>query len=252
MRVEKLLKRLKREFIKVNLLQASLDSLLFFLAANLVLFLFDIGLIPNFSNEAVLAPLTFVFLVGDLIYRAKNYNLEIYEQKNPELEEILRTARDNLDRQNIVSQALFDELLDRARTVTSESIIPSKRIIQKILAVGILSFLTVLSGLTGFQIQEDGGDILPEIDNVEDIVSGEEEEEFELRNDTDIYSEKDEIDPAEMDIDFNITGTGKREKGEKIQGRETGELTLDVSGDAMNQDMDLAREYSLAIKNLEQ
>ena len=47
MRVEKLFKRLKREFLKVNFLQACLDSLLFFLSANLVLFLFSL----RFSEE---------------------------------------------------------------------------------------------------------------------------------------------------------------------------------------------------------
>jgi len=194
MRVEKLLKRLKREFIKVNLLQASLDSLIFFLTANLFLFLLDITLTPSLSNETVLAFLTFFFLTADLVYRTKNYNLEIYEQKNPELEEILRTARDNLDEQNIVSQALFDELLDRARTVTSESIIPSKRIIQKILVVGTMSFLTVLSGITSFQIQEDGGEILPSFDEVENVLKGEEDEGFQLRNDSEIYGEEEDID----------------------------------------------------------
>ncbi|MFB6147760.1 MAG: hypothetical protein ABEJ66_02640, partial [Candidatus Nanohaloarchaea archaeon] len=122
MRVEKLLKRLKREFVKVNFMQATLDSLLFFLSLNLVLFLFSVRIISTFTNAEVLGFLSLLFLVVDMFYRTEHYRLEIYEQKNPQLEEVLRTARDNLDRQNIVSQALFDDLLDRARKVTSESI----------------------------------------------------------------------------------------------------------------------------------
>lgn len=251
MRVEKLLKRLRREFIKVNLIQAILDSLLFFLSANLVLFLFDISLAASFRNIEVLAFLTFAFLAADLFQRTKRYRLEIYEQKNPELEEVLRTARDNLDRQNIVSQALFDDLLDRARTVTSESIIPSKQIIQKILAVGFLSFLTVLSGLTSFQIQEEGGEIIPEVDEIQQMIEGKEDDGFRLRNSSQIYGDSEDIDASEMDIQFNITGEGESGDGSVSSSSSIEDLSLDVSSNSINQDLELAKKYSIAIKQME-
>ncbi len=249
MRVEKLLKRLKREFVKVNLLQASLDALLFFLSVNLVLFLFSIEIIPGFSDTKALAILTFFFLIGDLYHRAKNYNLEIYEYENPELEEVLRTARDNLDQRNIVSQALFDDLLDRARKVTSESIIPNKKIIQKIIVVGILSFLTVFSGITGFQIQEDGVELLPSVERFEEYIGGGEDE-FQFRNTTQIYGDAEDVDAADMDIDFNITGEGERLEDEGMASPEPEDMTLDVTGDSIDEDLELAKEYSLAIREM--
>lgn len=248
MRVEKLLTRLRREFIKVNLLQAALDSLLFFLTLNFVLFLLSIQLVSGLGNTRVLAVLSLLFLVGDLAYRTRKYRLEIYEEKNPELEEILRTARDNLDRQNIVSQALFDELLDRARTVTSESIIPSKRIIQKILAVGFLSFLTVLSGITSFQLQEEGGEIFPDIGDIQDAITGEGEEGFQLRNSSQIFGDAEDIDASELDIDFNITGTGNSSETETEGGRTQEDLVLDISSSSLNEDLELAKRYNLEIR----
>ncbi len=250
MRVEKLLKRLRREFIKVNMIQAILDSLLFFLSANLVLFLFSISLTASFENIEVLAAMTVVFLMGDLVYRTRKYRLEIYEEKNPELEEILRTARDNLDRQNIVSQALFDDLLDRARTVTSESIIPSKRIIQKILMVGLLSFLTVFSGITSFQLQEDGGEILPEVDRIRELVQGKKDDGFQLHNSSQIYGDSEDIDASEMDIQFNITGEGEAGESSGQETRSIEELALDISSSTMDEDLELAKEYSIAIKEI--
>lgn len=250
MRVEKLLKRLKREFVKVNFLQSVLDSLLFFLTLNLILFLFSIRITESFSNAQVLGFLSLIFLAGDMVYRTRKYRLEIYEEKNPQLEEVLRTARDNIGRQNIVSQALFDDLLDRARKVTSESIIPNKRIIQKILAVGILSFLTVMSGITSFQLQQTSGELLPGVDQVQRVIEGEEEG-FQLKNSSKIYGESSEIDAADLDIGFNVTGEGERGDQEFNPSGSEEKLRLDVSARSLGEDLQLAKRYSIAIKQLD-
>lgn len=250
MRVEKLLKRLKREFIKVNLLQASLDTLLFFLTGHLILSVFSLQVTESFTNPQSLLGLSAIVFGADLVYRTKNYRLEIFEEKNPELQERLRTARDNLDSQNIVSQALFDEVLDRSRTVTSESIIPSKQIIQKMLAVGILSFLTVLSGIANFQVLEDGGEILPKVDQLQQQITGEKDKGFELKNASEIYGDKKDIDVSDNLVDFNITGSGKTSESElESSNIQPEDVTLDVSGPALSEDLELAKKYSLAIKD---
>ncbi len=251
MRVEKLLKRLKREFIKVNLLQACLDTLLFFLSVNLVVFLFSIEITSYFSNNQVLIGLSAIAFTVDLTYRARNYRLELYEEKNPELHEILRTARDNLDRNNIVSQAMFDELMERSRSVTSESIIPSKRIIQKIVAVGILSFLTVTSGIANFQIiQESGGELVPNVQNL--VEEKEDEDGFQLRNTTDIYGEGEDIDVSDQLINFSIEGEGETvETDLGSSNADPEDVVLDSSFSSLSEDTELAKQYSLAIKDFE-
>lgn len=248
MRVEKLLKRLRREFVKVNLLQASLDAILFFLSANLVLFLFDLNITSSYSNFAILLPSTLLIFIGDLAYRAKNYRLELYEEKNPELHEILRTARDNLSSNNIVSQAMFDELMERSRSVTSESIIPSTRIIQKILAVGILSFLTVGSGIADFQVIDQGGNILPGIEDLQKQIIGEDEDDFDLKNGSEIYGEPRSIEASNKLINFNITGEGNASDSDLGSNRQPEDLVLDSTGPALSEDLELAKKYSLAIK----
>ncbi|MFB6291935.1 MAG: hypothetical protein ABEI58_00915 [Candidatus Nanohaloarchaea archaeon] len=252
MRVEKLLQRFKREFIKVNLIQASLDTLLFFLTANLVLFLLNFQLVSSFTNLQALTGFSMFFFLGDLVYRVQNYRLEIYEEKNPELREVLRTARDNLDQQNIVSQALFDDVLDRARAVTSESIIPNKAIIQKILLVGTLSFLTVLSGIADFQLQRDGGELLPGGDQLKQLISGDKNKEgFELKNSSKIFGETREIDSSDLNLEFNITGTGASESGNiDYSAKVQEEFLLDVSGRSLTEDLELAKRYSLEVKEL--
>lgn len=266
MRVEKLLKQLKREFIKVNVLQALLDALIFFLIANLVTFVFKISVVAgattttfqigNFATATlqmgILAGISIVVAGIDLYYRSQQYRLEIYEDENPELREILRTARDNIDRQNIVSQALFDELLDKARKVTSESIIPAKEIIYKTLAVGFLSFLTVMSGLADTQIGGQGVDVFTTPDQIRDLLNQQdsEEDEYQLQNASDIYGDASDIDSSNIDIDFNVTGTGTAEQADFNPNNPPPEqeLLLDVSGGTETEDIEIAKRYSLAIR----
>lgn len=252
MRVEKLLKRLKREFIKVNLLQACLDTLLVFMSANLVIFLFSINVTSYFTNFQFLIGLSAVTFFVDLAYRSKNYRLEIYEEKNPELHEILRTARDNLEQNNIVSQAMFDELMERSRSVTSESIIPSKKIVQKIVAVGILSFLTVTSGIADFQIiQESGGELIPDVRNIVEGQNGENDD-FQLRNGSEIYGDAQNIDVSDQLVNFSIEGEGETvETDLGSSNADPEDVVLDASSSSLSEDTELAKQYSLAIKEFE-
>jgi hypothetical protein len=253
MRVEELLKQMKREFIKVKLIQSLLDGLVFFLITNMVLFLLSINIFSNIPNHIVLAALTVFFTVSNLVYRVKKYSLEIYEEENPELQEILRTARDNIDKQNIVSQALFDDLLERSRKVTSESIIPAKKIVYKTLLVGFLSFLTVISGIGDIQLLQDSTDLLDAPDQIEDLINPNSTEDgFQLKNASGIYGESSDIDSSDLDIDFNVSGTGDSEEGEfdPTQDPTSDDLVLDSTGESMNEDLELAKQYSLAVKDI--
>jgi hypothetical protein len=251
MRVEKLFKRLKREFLKINFLQACLDSILFFLTANLGLFLFSLRFTSAGRNLEFLVPITVIIFLGDFYYRSQKYNIEIYEEKNPELRERLRTARDNIDSNNIVSQALFDEILDLSRSVSSESIIPSKKIIRKMIAIGIISFLTVMSGLLNFQVIEEGREIIPDTDELVDQINGGEDE-IELQNGSDIYGEEADIPVSENLIDYNITGRGVSQGvSSSGESRSPDSPSLGGTFSQSGEDLQLAKEYSLAIREMQ-
>ncbi|MFB6182660.1 MAG: hypothetical protein ABEI78_01215 [Candidatus Nanohaloarchaea archaeon] len=248
MKIEKLLKQLKREFIKVNIIQASLDSLLFFLTSNLILFLFSINLLSSITNKTILAIFTAVFFIGDLAWRTYNYRLEIYEEKNPQLRELLRTARDNTDKRNIVSQSLFEEVLSKAENVEAESIIPSKKIIEKIIIVGALSFLTVLSGLTSFQVSDTKrilGQLNLDNQNKTNKINGN----FTLENATMIEVDQKDITFKDK-INIKIEGEGETSKSEFTFSDEE-KASLKKSFESLNENLILAKKYNLAIKKLE-
>lgn len=252
MKVEKLLKRLKIEFIKVNLIQASLDSILFFLVSNLVLFLFSIQVTGSFENYVILGGLSFFFFLGDLFYRIRTYHLEIYEEKNPELREVLRTARDNLDKSNTVSQALFDELIERARSITSESIIPSRQIIQKIVLIGFLCFLTVGSGLINFQILDTNSNIVPELGSSNQNISiANRENNSDVLNSSNVLGEPEEIDVKSRDLNFDISGTGESKTSDYSFEASSDGMAFESLDEQNDEDLKLAKEYSLAIKDFE-
>lgn len=249
MKVEKLLKRLKIEFIKVNLIQASLDSILFFLSSNLILFLFSVRIVGSIRNYFVLGLATFIFFIGDVIYRVRTYHLEIYEDQNPELKEVLRTARDNLGKSNTVSQALFDELMDRARSVTSESIIPSRDIIMKIIAIGGMCFLTVGSGLVDFQLRDTTSNVVSDLN-----LPGQEpaeDRDSDIKNGSDILDNSASIDIETRDLEFNITGKGNSKQSEFTFDQSARNLTFQNVDSRMEKDMRLAKQYSLAIKDFD-
>lgn len=253
MKVEKLLKRLKIEFIKVNLIQSSLDSILFFLISNLTLFLFSVQVTRSFENYVILGGLTVFFFLGDLFYRIRTYHLEIYEEKNPELREVLRTARDNLDKSNTVSQALFDELIKRARSITSESIIPSQKIIQKIVLIGFLCFLTVGSGLINFQILDTDSNIVPELglDSENDSRVNTTSNNSDILNGSDVMGEPEDIDVKSRDLNFDIRGTGESETSDYSFESSSDGLAFESLDNQNEENMKLTKEYSLAIRNFE-
>lgn len=250
MEVEKLLRRLKIEFLKVNLIQASLDSIIVFLSTNLIFFLTDIQLTGSFSNLKVVGGLSFIFFVLDLLFRATRYNVEIYEEKNPELEEILRTARDNKEKSNIASQALFDELVERASNITSESIIPDEKIIQKVLTVGVLSFLTLASGFMGIQIQASpDGEVISNIENPFSKTEANETD-FKIKNASEILGDSESIDLETQDLEFEITGSGESSSESFSFDSASEEFALEATGSNIEEDAELARDYSLAIKDM--
>ncbi|WEL23728.1 DUF7502 family protein [Candidatus Nanohalovita haloferacivicina] len=247
MRIEKLLKQLKREFIKVNVIQACLDTILFFLISNLGLFFISVRIFENISNLYALMALSTVFGIIDFYRRNQRYRLEIYEEENPELREVLRTARDNLDQRNVASQALFDDVMERARSVTSESIIPSKEIIQKILAVGGLCFLTVLSGVADINLQNDTRNVFTDIRGGGSEGGGN----FTLGNSSKIEIRDVNASYPAANFTFDVQGEGESSKPEIRPYSSRENILYESSTEGLDEDLDLAREYSIAIKEFE-
>lgn len=242
MRVEDLFKRLKREYYKARMLESCLDTLILVLGLNMAAF------IAGYSYDfRILGGVAFAFFILDFYYRTRGYSVEIYEEENSQLHEVLRTAKDNLDRRDEVTQALFGDVMDRARKVSSESIIPSDRVIKKLFLVGGLALLTAVSGLVTPEVDVDFDGAY---DQISEFRNGGEDEDH-MMNASEVLGEPQDIDTTGSDINITVEGEGESFEEGVRQGFEEQELRFEASDDELDEDLELAQRYSLAIRNLE-
>jgi hypothetical protein len=147
----------------------------------------------------------------------------------------------------VASQALFDEVMDRARSVTSESIIPSKTIIQKILGVGLLCFLTVISGVADINLQDDTRNIFSG-DRFGGGSSG--DGNFTLGNSSRIRPNSN-LSYDAANISFNVQGESGSSEPEIRPYSSRENILYESSTEGLDDSAELAREYSVAIKELQ-
>lgn len=242
MRVEDLFKRLKREYLKIRLLQSFLDTLILILLLNLGAFAIGLG-----YDLRLLGGFGVLFFISRFYYLSRGYSVQIYEKKNNQLDELLRTARDNLDKRDEITEALFEDVMNRARKVSSESIIPSDRIFQKLFLVGGLAILTVISGLIAPAIDYDYNGFENPFSDLTDIGDGDDIK----GNSSEVMREPIDIDTTGRNVNISISGEGESLEEGFRSGFEDQDLLFEASDDRLDEDLELAKRYSLAIKNLE-
>ncbi|MBW2996729.1 hypothetical protein KY349_00140 [Candidatus Woesearchaeota archaeon] len=135
--VKKLFKELHIEVLKISLLHASADSIIFFMVALNITTLLDVRF--YFALTAAL-----LFMLGDVMYRMKKTTLKDIEKKNPQVDDILRTAKDNTDESSFMVLAMFEDLIQRMKSVSAASILNQKNLMLKIVFVCALSFSVII------------------------------------------------------------------------------------------------------------
>lgn len=135
--VKRLFKELYIEVFKISFLHAFTDSIIFFMIMLNLTTLVDV-------TSYVAIAISAVFLVGDITYRMKRTTLQQIEDKNPQIKDILRTARDHSEGSNFMVLAMFEELIQKMKSVSPASILNQKNLTIKILVVCLLSFSVVM------------------------------------------------------------------------------------------------------------
>jgi hypothetical protein len=88
------------------------------------------------------------------------------------------------------------------------------------------------------------------VPDVGDLNQDQDEEGFELRNASQIYGEQKDIDVSDQLVNFTIEGEGESEDAELgSSNARPEEVVLDATGSSISEDMELAKQYSLAIKD---
>lgn len=254
MRIEELVDTLKKEYYKAKILQASLDSAIVFFVLYLVSVLFGVSELAGYRFLYFAAGFSLVFFVSDSFYRSRNYEIELYEEENPELDEMLRTARDNLDDNSIVSKALFDEVVERTRSISPSTVISEKAILYKTLLILFLSFATVITGMVDFSVTDKGGEIIDQVTNPggsENQTDDVNFENLETGDPEDILGEPQDIDPSdhEFDINYDVQDGGIYRESRAYESDGNFVSMFDTGSNL--EERELARRYMVRIREIQ-
>jgi hypothetical protein len=143
--IKRLFKELYIEVFKISILHAVIDMVIFFMVALNITTLLDVT-----YYIAVLASL--LFLMADVMYRMKRTTLRQIEERNPQVQDILRTARDHMQSENFMVLAMFEELIQRMKGVSVASLLEQRNLVLKIMVVCALSFLVVMVSANNIHI----------------------------------------------------------------------------------------------------
>lgn len=134
--VRRLFVELYYEVFKISLLHAFTDSIIFFMVALNLTTLLDVSF--YFALGASL-----LFMLGDVIVRMKHTTLNAIEKRNPQIQDILRTARDNVDGKDFMILAMFEDLIHKMKSVSAGSLMNQRDLLLKILVICALSFSVI-------------------------------------------------------------------------------------------------------------
>ena len=222
-KIKDLFNEVKIELLKVMLINTFLDTIMVFFISYFVVSFFNIKFLYIIM---IPAGITFLFFFVSIILRVQKLRLKSMEDANPQVKEMLRTAHDNMDENNIMAVALFSELKKRMRTVSTGNLLESKKIITRIISAVAIVFLIIFVSSLNINLQkidipfEKLKFMIPTSDS-----SGHEEGELIdiVFNETEVvYGEasiaklgNEEIDlnmnPSMSEIDFNKVGETERE-----------------------------------------
>ena len=134
------------ELVKIILLNVFLSTIIFFLVADLVALAFGM---PIWYVIIVAVLYCVVALSGEL----HRISVAVVEERNPELREILRTAKDNQNQDTLMAHALFAEVLEKMRRVSSGTFLDFRKLMLKLGAVFALSIVLVSLAFFDISIQ---------------------------------------------------------------------------------------------------
>jgi hypothetical protein len=118
------------------LLNVFLSAVILFMIADLVAMVFSM---PLWYVVAIAC----IYFVITLIVEIRKISVHHVEAKNPELREILRTAKDNMGEDTIMAHALFYEVLEKMRRVSSGTFLDFRKLMLKIGAIFVLAIVLV-------------------------------------------------------------------------------------------------------------
>ncbi|MBU1198497.1 MAG: hypothetical protein KKF46_00290 [Nanoarchaeota archaeon] len=257
-----LFQEVKFELLKVVLINTFLDALMVFFVAYFIVSFINIKFLYTLLIPAVI---TFVFFFVMILLRIKKLKLKAMEDANPQVKEMLRTAHDNMNQDNIMTMALFEDLKQKMKTVSTGNLLESKKIIIRIVSAVILVFLIIFVSSFNininkidipfeklkFMIQSGNNDLAD--GSITDLVFNETEVVYGDASIAKLGNEEIDLNmnPSMSEIDFNEIGDSERQ--DLREGGIPQEIGINpdaFSNQEMLDEAEQAANYSQRIKNI--
>lgn len=142
----KLFKQLKFDIIKSVLLGTLLDSIIFFIILHTFISLLAL---PTKYVLFITIPTGIIFSIGMFKRKYGQQNLRKFEERNPTLKEILRTANEYRTDDSLMTHAMFYDLFKKVKTVSTGTLIQPREIYTKYLVICFLSVVMVSIATVG-------------------------------------------------------------------------------------------------------
>jgi hypothetical protein len=277
-RMERALKAVRREGLKVALIYAAVDAALAALVVNLLLQVTTPTQLPTTLPWPVAVfdaivrytgsepgPLQTSIVVGlgagvvvfaaELLVRQRRPIVEQFEDANPEVQEALRTARDRLrvERSSRMAVALYEDVLARLRQTSSVGLVNVPRVFVTILVIVALSFASIQVAVVDLNIRDLEGDDPTGGDTPDSEYEG-------LQDASGVLGEPEDVSAGQETLNTTLATQGGGDDGSgssaaayqsggfsgagEVEGQEAGFAEREQLEDA-----ELIREYNLRIRS---
>jgi len=255
-RVERAVRRVRREGQKAAAVHAIVDAAAVTLAVNLGLTVLGLPLPgPEYARRAVAVGVGLLVGVVEFALRVRVPLVERFEDVNPAVREALRTARDaaRAGAETRVAGRLYEDVLAGLRRASSADLVSTRRVGATVLLVVVLSVATVQASVVGLDLTNPP----------EDVDAGEEDRQDRdyggLEDGDEILGEETDVDEGSDELDAVVGGSAGGEGGERSQDRSydsggfsgSGSYDAQQSGFAPSEEVenaDIIRDYNVRIR----
>jgi hypothetical protein len=255
-RIERAVRRVRREGYKAAAVHAIVDAAAITLAVNLVLTVLGLSLPgPEYTRQAVAVLAGLLVGVAEFVVRVRVPLVERFEDVNPEVREALRTARDaaRAGAETRVAGRLYEDVLAGLRRASSADLVSTRRVAGTIVLALVVSAVTVQASVVGLDLTPppDDGDAGGE--------DGRERDYGGLEDGDDILGEETDVGEGDDDLGAVIGGsTGGEGTGEEAdRSYDSGGFSSSGSYDPQQtgfapteevENADIIREYNVRIR----
>jgi len=142
---------IKFEILKIIMLNAVLRGSIFFLILYLPAAFFGIMDMWKYSVY-ILVVLAGMYSVILAIRQYRQIRYKLLEEREPELQDILTTAHDTMDEENVMVRAMWRELAMKVRKIRPVMFFEPGQIVKWVFVIFVLSVLTAMSPTLTYQL----------------------------------------------------------------------------------------------------